>query len=163
MARSELTDLQRRFADCYRGDAAAAAREAGYKGTDASLRTIGSRNLKHPGIAARILERSKASASTSGAPVDFGGDVNLQAMAAVRDDPTQLGTARLKAADMLARYEREAARAAAPPDATMEGLRAALNEALRDMDESERERARRTRGPRRTHGTRIERVGTGTG
>lgn len=58
---SKLTEKQRRFVEAYMGDAAAnateAARLAGYKGDDNTLRSIGSENLTKPNIQAAIEER----------------------------------------------------------------------------------------------------------
>lgn len=56
--RSRLTVRQRAFVDHYAGNALEAARKAGYKGSDATLRVQGSNNLKNPKIIQAIKERS---------------------------------------------------------------------------------------------------------
>lgn len=52
-----LTEKQARFAQAYRGDAKAAVIAAGYAGTDGSLKVMGSKLLRHPGVLAALKER----------------------------------------------------------------------------------------------------------
>lgn len=58
---AKLTEKQRRFVEAYMGKAAGnateAARIAGYKGTDNTLKSVGNENLNKPDVAAAIAER----------------------------------------------------------------------------------------------------------
>ena len=62
----KLTDKQRAFIDSYLGclNATRAAREAGYKGEDRTLRSVGSENLAKPNIRAEIDRRMKEAGIT---------------------------------------------------------------------------------------------------
>jgi phage terminase small subunit len=57
----KLTEKQRRFVEAYMGEAAGnateAAKLAGYKGNNATLRAIASENLTKPNIASAVAER----------------------------------------------------------------------------------------------------------
>lgn len=58
MAPEKLTEKQRRFVEAFMGKAAGnateAARLAGYRGTDNTLRVVGAENLSKPAIAAAV-------------------------------------------------------------------------------------------------------------
>lgn len=60
---AKLTEKQRRFVEAFtgvsRGNATDAARRAGYRGSDATLRAIGAENLTKPNIAAAINEANR--------------------------------------------------------------------------------------------------------
>ena len=61
---TQLTEKQRRFVEAYMGAAAGngaeAARQAGYKGNDATLRVVAAENLAKPNVRAAIEERRTA-------------------------------------------------------------------------------------------------------
>lgn len=59
MSKTELSRKQQAFVDCYTGNATEAARLAGYKGSDAVLRSIGSENLTKPNILKAINNRAE--------------------------------------------------------------------------------------------------------
>jgi phage terminase small subunit len=54
----ELTDKQKKFVAVYEGNATEAARLAGYKGSDETLRQVGSENLTKPHILSLIQNRN---------------------------------------------------------------------------------------------------------
>ncbi|CAM6004907.1 unnamed protein product [Sphagnum balticum] len=54
-----LTAKQIKFIELYDGNAAEAARQAGYKGNDDTIRSAGSGNMQKPHIVAAIQERHK--------------------------------------------------------------------------------------------------------
>lgn len=56
----KLSDKQQRFIDAYCGNATDAARKAGYKGNDVTLRAVGRENLAKPYIHKAIREREEA-------------------------------------------------------------------------------------------------------
>lgn len=64
MKAERLTEKQRRFVEAYMGKAAGnateAARLAGYKGNNNTLRVVGSENLAKPAIAMAVGQRQKA-------------------------------------------------------------------------------------------------------
>lgn len=57
-----LTPKQQRFVDAYTGNGTAAARAAGYKGTDATLAQVASENLKKPEVLEAIQARNQVPA-----------------------------------------------------------------------------------------------------
>lgn len=61
MATRRLTSKQRRFAEAWAGNHTAAARAAGYRGSDSTIAALGSRLAKDPRVAAIIEERRRAS------------------------------------------------------------------------------------------------------
>jgi phage terminase small subunit len=66
---SDLTLKQQLFVNAYlgeaRGNGVQAARLAGYKGTDVTLRAVASENLTKPAIAARIEQRIEQAAMSA--------------------------------------------------------------------------------------------------
>lgn len=131
-----ITEMQRRFADRYSGDATKAAKEAGVDGTARSCSTLGSRWLRLPGVQARIAARRTrpidddvdADGSVDSGPT---GDANLDVMRSIRDDDTAHPTARLNAARELARIARadaDRASGTATVEAYQATLRAKVNE-----------------------------------
>lgn len=52
-----LTERQRKFVDAYRGNGLAAARAAGYTGSDATVKVRASKLLKHPAVIAALEDR----------------------------------------------------------------------------------------------------------
>ena len=62
MSEQKLTPKQLAFIDEYNksGNATDAARKAGYKGNDVTLRQVGSENLSKPHILARVREKQQA-------------------------------------------------------------------------------------------------------
>ena len=55
----KLTTKQQRFVDFYDGNATQAAKDAGYKGNDKTLQTVGKENLLKPLIAEAVKFREE--------------------------------------------------------------------------------------------------------
>ena len=58
-AQKPLTIKQQRFVNCYDGNATQAAKDAGYKGSNNTLRKVGFENLTKPNVKQAIRDREK--------------------------------------------------------------------------------------------------------
>ncbi len=96
--KTTLTDKQRAFVESYlqTWNATESARRAGYKGSDGTLRSIGSENLTKPDIREVIDARLREHRITSDEIVG-----RLHAIASAEDEPTKNV---LRALEILARH-----------------------------------------------------------
>ncbi|MBI9090727.1 MAG: terminase small subunit [Desulfobacterium sp.] len=114
----KLTAKQQRFVDCYDGNATEAARQAGYKGNDATLAVVGAENLRKPNVIAEIRSREEKRQSNKIATREerqafwtdvLRGDVKKKIYLAgevIDTDPLEISMKdRLKAAELLGKSE----------------------------------------------------------
>lgn len=121
-----LTERQQRFVAAYRGNAAQAAREAGYSGSPHALAVAGSRLLRHPAVAAALEERQvliEAQLEVDGCKGDLATtrDQQVWLTSVMRDESAPIEL-RLKAQAQLAKIQRAprtAVSVAAPAHATV--------------------------------------------
>lgn len=104
-----LTPKQQKFVDAYDGNGTAAARAAGYAGTDATLSQVASENLRKPEVLAAIQARNQVPGSVRAAVVQAGHiatRAERQAMwtKVMLDDKARLAD-RLKASELLGKSE----------------------------------------------------------
>lgn len=97
----KLTGKQRKFVEFYQGNATEAARLAGYKGTDLTLRQIGHQNLTKLYISQAI----KARQDTEERPYIATRQDRQKFWADVMNDESQDMTHRLRAAELLGKSE----------------------------------------------------------
>jgi phage terminase small subunit len=96
-----LTAKQQAFIAAYAGNATQAARDAGYTGSDETLRQMGAQNMAHPEIAAAIKARETKREGKAIATRE-----ERQAFwTAVFLDETQNMLVRLKASELLGKSE----------------------------------------------------------
>lgn len=101
MANDKLTVKQQKFIDCYAGNATEAARLAGYKGNENTLRVIGQENLLKPAIAKAIEARQKEEKTA----LIASREERQQTWTALMRDKRQDVKNRLKASELLGRSE----------------------------------------------------------
>lgn len=98
---TRLSDKQQRFVDVYDGNATAAARLAGYTGTDASIAVTASRLLKLPKVAEAIRSRQKEEIS----PLVATRQERQAFWTGLMKDSEKPDFVRLKASELLGRSE----------------------------------------------------------
>lgn len=104
-----LTPKQQAFVDAYTGNGTAAARAAGYKGSDATLAQVASENLKKPEVLEAIQVRNQVPSQVRAAvaqAVKIATRAERQAFwSEVMNDRGQRMPDRLKAAELLGKSE----------------------------------------------------------
>jgi phage terminase small subunit len=104
-----LTPKQQAFVDAYSGNGTAAARAAGYKGSDATLAQVASENLRRPEILSAIQARNQVPSQVRAAVAQAGiiaTRAERQAFwTATMLDVTEELSARLKASELLGKSE----------------------------------------------------------
>ncbi len=105
----KLTPKQQAFVDAYDGNGTAAARAAGYSGSDATLAQVASENLRKPEVLAAIQARSQVSSQVRrdiAKATHIASRAERQAFwTQVMIDGSQKMSDRLKAAELLGRSE----------------------------------------------------------
>lgn len=126
MTTRKLTPKQRRFAGAWRGNNTAAARDAGYRGSDSTLAALGCRLIRDPRVKAIIAERQRASELPDLDRDDELPDLDPRAtFAKIARDPTISPAVRLSGVE---RYE--ATKRRERPDVSAEARFAALRDAV---------------------------------
>lgn len=104
-----LTSKQQAFVDAYTGNGTAAARAAGYSGSDATLAQVASENLKKPEVLAAIQVRNQVPSQVRESiaqAVTIATRAERQAYwTKVMLDPKERTIDRLRAAELLGRSE----------------------------------------------------------
>ncbi len=97
----KLTVKQQRFVDIYDGNATDAARKAGYRGNDATLRNVGAENLSKPyiqeAIQTRETKRNREDIATREERQRFWSDI--------MSDTEKKMSVRLRASELLGKSE----------------------------------------------------------
>ena len=141
-----LTERQKAFVDAYAGPGTglAAARAAGYTGSDATLKVAASRLLRVPAVMAALEDRGTTTSSASSPPVAknrarapksdprIAGPIEQQRiLTSIARDEDAGAEVRIKAVVALARIQTPSARPSLPVAAPATGTTVTLHASLR--------------------------------